>query len=239
MALTPAASGTFVARAQFTCPVTDEPLQHAIFDQNSALRFHSFVVHRQGAEGSTTQPFIDGGDGRVSDQFTNAISEGSGAAFDLGCFEQMPTGLVENDATKAVSENSRHLSGIHVVGTQHRSSAVANLSCAVLGIPVPKIIRTIGTAIAAANAGPVVSVCGENREAGRLMQADVAGEGAIGRSNQDFLPVAGVTAATHLKILTQTLEMGCAVKQALTGLIERWAAFQPVGFGQTVVGQPL
>ena len=51
---------------------------------------------------STTQPFIDGGDCRVSDQFTNLVSEGRGAPFNLGCFKEVTTGLVENHATKPV-----------------------------------------------------------------------------------------------------------------------------------------
>ena len=175
----------------------------------------------------------------MSDQFTNPIREGRGAPFNLGCFEQVTAGLVENHATEPVGENSRHLSGIHVVGPQHRSSAVAHFSCTGFGIPVPKIVRTIGTAIAAANAGSVIAVGGKNGETGRLMQADVAGKSAIGCSHQHFLPVAGVTATAHLQVLTKTIEMVCAFEQALAGLIQGGAAFQPVGFVQAVVGQLL
>ena len=85
----------------------------------------------------------------------------------------------------------------------------------------------------------MISVGGKNGKTGRLMQADVPGEGAIGCSHQHFLPIAGVAATAHLKVLTETFEMGCALEQALAGLVEGWTAFQPVGFGQTMVGQLL
>jgi hypothetical protein len=32
--------------AKFASPITDESLKNSILDQNRALRFHAFVIHR-------------------------------------------------------------------------------------------------------------------------------------------------------------------------------------------------
>ena len=68
----------------------------------------------------------------------------------------------------------------------------------------------------------MVTVGGEHRKTTGLVQSDITGEGAVGCSNQDFLPVAGITATTNLQMLTLLIELSCSLQQPCTGICHGW-----------------
>ena len=92
-------------------------------------------------------------------------------------------------------------------------------------------------AVAAADAGAVLAVGGQHVQAQRLVQADIAGEGAVAGGHQHLLPVARIAAAAHLQVAAPPLQGGSALQQAAGGGRQFGAAAQPVRLGAGVIAQ--
>ena len=144
---------------------------------------------------------------------------------------------MEDHAAKAVGEHRRHLSGFHVVGIEHGSGTGAHLLGRAIRIPLAQIVRASGGAVAAAEAGPVVPIGGQHVEAEGLVQADVAGKGAITGSHQHLLPIPGIAAAAGLQVMAMALE-GCgALQQFACGFLNLRTLIEPAAFGRTEIPQ--
>ena len=115
----------------------------------------------------------------MGNQIPHLVGKGGGAPFDLGGFQEMAAGFVEDHAAKAVGEHRRHLAGFHVVGIEHGCGTGAHFLGRAIRIPLAQIVRASGGAVAAAQAGPVVPIGGQHVEAEGLVQTNVAGKGAI------------------------------------------------------------
>ena len=115
----------------------------------------------------------------MGNQIPHLVGKGGGAPFDLGGFQQVAAGFVEDHAAESVGEHRRHLSGLDVVGIKHGSGTGAHLLGRAIRIPLAQIIRAARRAVAAPEAGPVIPIGGQHVEAEGLVQADVAGKGAI------------------------------------------------------------
>ena len=102
-----------------------------------------------------------------------------------------------------------------------------------------QIVRASGGAVAAAEAGPVVPIGGQHVEAEGLVQADVAGKGAITGSHQHFLPIPGIATAAGLQVMAMALQGCSALQQGARGLLYLRATLQPIGFSGTEIAQIL
>ena len=69
------------------------------------------------------------------------------------------------------------------------------------------------------------------------MKTNVAGEGAVRGCDENLLPVAGVAAASHLKMLTKALEVDCPLEESAAGHGQVWTASQPVLLRRGVISQ--
>jgi len=173
----------------------------------------------------------------MGDGLTHLVGKGCRAAFDLGCLQQVTTGLVENHTAEAVGQHDWHLSSLHVVSPKHGACALADLSCTRLDIPGVQVIRSIRAAVTTTDAGAMVTIGGKHRETTGLVQANIAGEGSIRSRHQNFLPITGVTATTHLQMLSETFKLSRSLQQPRTCIRHGWAGVQPGLLGLAVVTQ--
>ena len=237
MTLAAATAGAPVAGADLAGPIAEEPAQDAVFDQHGALGRHALIVHGQGSKGPIGETLINGGDGGVGNLLAQLLGKGGGAALDLGGFEQMAAGFMENDAAEAVRQHYRKLARFDIVSPQHGGGAVAEIAGRLLGLPLAQFIGTAMGAVAAAQAGAVVAIGGQYIQTQGLVQANVVGMGAIAGDHQHVLPVAGITAAPHLQVLAQAAELVGAFQQASGGLLKAGALSEPITLGHRPILQ--
>ena len=83
----------------------------------------------------------------------------------------------------------------------------------------------------------MIAVCGDHVETHGLVQPDVSGKGAVTGGHQNLLPIAGVAAASGLKMVTVLLKATCAFQQFLARLDQKWTAFKPISLGCCKVAQ--
>ena len=169
--------------------------------------------------------------------FADALGEWCGAAFDLGCFQQVPAGFMEDHATKSVGEHHRHLATVHIVSTQHGGRTGAHLLSGGFNVPVAQIIGFVGGSVPTSDAGAVVTVCSQHTEAAGLMQPDVASKGAVTGSHEHFLPVPGEIAAPYFKMLAKALQALGSFKQSLGDDIKVGCALQPIVFRRSEISE--
>ena len=164
----------------------------------------------------------------MGNQLTHLLGEGGGAALHLGGFQQVAASLVENHTAKTIRQHRWHLASFHIVGVEHGAGARAHLGRGGGCIPAAQVIRLIGGAVAPAHARAVLTIGGEHVQPHRLMQADVAAEGAITGGHKHFLPVARIAAAPGLEVCAVFLQLVGAFQQAGSGLGELRTALQPI-----------
>ena len=194
------AAGSGVACANGTRAIGQEVFEDAFFDQEGALGGHPFVIHFNGAKGAGGQPFIPGGQTFVGNFFAFLVCKGGRALFDLGGFQQVATGFVEDHPAKFVGHDDGIGSGFHVIGIEHFASGFCNIFGGVGIVPLLQETGVAGIAQTAADGSAVGSIGAEQHRGDGLGQADIAGKGAIAGGHEDFLPVAEVVDAPGLDV---------------------------------------
>jgi len=149
----------------------------------------------------------------VCNRFTNLVGERCGPAFHLSGFQQVSAGFVKYHAAEAVGQDHGHLPTIDVVGIEHLGCTAADLDGAGLDIPVAQIIGAIRRSVTAADAGAMFAISGEHAQTAGLMQTNVVAEGSITGSDKHLLPVSGVGATAHIKVLAMAFEKIGALEQ--------------------------
>ena len=173
----------------------------------------------------------------MGDRLADAVGEGGGAPLQLGGFQQVAAGFVEDHAAEAVGEHHRQLAGLHVIGVEHGGGAAAEILGGIVGVPVVEGFGAVAGAVAAPQAGAVFAIGGQHAQPQRLVQAHIAGEGAVAGGDQHLLPVAGVVTAAGLQVVTVALQPVGAEQQLGGGIPQPRAEGQPVVFALAVVSQ--
>ena len=117
------------------------------------------------------EAFINGRHRFMGDGLSNPTSEGAGAALQLGGFQQMAAGFMEDHATKFVGEHHGVGAGIDVIGVEHRSGAGGDVAGGAIGIPDQQIVGMVGAAKPTSDAGAVLAIGSQHTQAQGLVQA--------------------------------------------------------------------
>ena len=198
-------------------------LQHTVFDQHRALRF-PFPSSSMDSEPKEPplKPFINCSDGRGERSAHRRGLQRESCPVQFGSFRAGGHRLRGKSphqsgwpAQPASCPASTYSARSIVPALLQTSAALASESQS------RRSSGTIGTAVAATNAGPVVPVRSKDRQAGRLVQTNVPGERAVGSCHQHFLPIAANNCPDALvRCWPRPIEMCRSLEKALTGLIQ-------------------
>ncbi len=224
------AAGAGVPGAQGSGAIGNEVFQDAIFDQQGALGGHPLIVHVDCAKGIVRESFVPGGEVFVGNFFALAVLEGGGAALNLGGFQQVAAGFMENHTAKGIGHHDRVGARFHIVGVEHFPGGFRNFRRHVAIVPGAQEVGAAGVAGAFGDRGTVGPVSTQQVIAHGLGEADVAGEGAIAGSDQDFLPVAEVGGAARLDVAGLLAQAVGGTEQHVTHFAHGTAFAQPQVF---------
>src|SRR4051812_3497083 len=131
--LTPRVAGGRGTHPRRSHPVLQEPLEHAVGEQDRALRWRPLVVEVIGAPAVRDRGVVDAVDELARAALADQAAVDRGLLVDRVGLERMTDGLVEQDPAAAVRDDDRHLTGRRRDRIEHRDGP--------LGPEAPGLLR--------------------------------------------------------------------------------------------------